>query len=93
MKDKVIYRKYKNGDIVAIFPYIIWSGSLVTCFDDCGHSGGDYNHIIKTTKPTTLEEYKYRDRLLFNYYGYDTEPIKRYNHKKYLEAYYKSKSK
>jgi hypothetical protein len=93
MKDKVIYRKYKNGDIVAVFPYMIWHGSFVTCFDGCGHGGCDYWHIIKQTKPANPEEYKYRNRLLFNYYGYDTQPIKKYNHKKFLEAYNKQKSK
>lgn len=90
MKDKVIFRKEKNGNIIAIFPYIISVGSLVTCFDG-SHGSCDYWNTIRTTKPAKEEEYKYLDRLLFNFYGYDTKVIKRYSHQAYLKAYYQSK--
>lgn len=92
-KVKVIFRKYKNGNIVAIFPYIIWSNSFSTCFDDEGHSACDYHHIIKQTKPATEDEYKYRARLLYNFYGYDLKVIKKYNHNQFLKSYYQSLKK
>lgn len=90
MKDKVIFRKEKDGNIIAIFPYIIWTGSLVTCFDG-SHGACDYWHIIKKTKPCQESEYKHLNRILHNFYGYDTKVIKRYSHKAFLTAYNKSK--
>ena len=86
MKTEVIYRKEKTGQIIAVFPYIIHNGYLMTCFTDEGHSGCDYDYILSKTKPAKEDEYKYRNRLLFNFYGYDTKPIFRINNKKYIQA-------
>lgn len=92
MKDKVIFRKDKNGEVFAIFPYIIHVGSLVTVFDG-SHCGGDYLAMIKTSKPAKPDEYKYLDKILFNFYGYNTKPIKKYHRQKSLKSYYQSQNK
>ena len=89
MKDKVIFRKFKN-EVIAVFPYIFHAGTLNVCFDGC-HTSCDYQYIMKHSKPATAEDYKYLNRILYNFYGYDTKIIKRYNHSQWLKSYYQSK--
>ena len=55
---KVIFRKFKNGEIVAIFPDESWGYGLVTSYMHVGqHSEADYNHIVSVTKLATKSEY------------------------------------
>lgn len=86
MKTKVIYRIDKQGELIAVFPYIIHCGQLMTCFTNEGHSACDYDYILNNTRLATYNEYKYRDRLLHNFYGYNTQPIKRVNKSMFIQA-------
>lgn len=56
---QVLFRKFKDGKIVAVFPYEIynWSGT-VWCYHPVGqHAQCDYNSIIASTSPATEGEY------------------------------------
>lgn len=89
MKTEVIFRKDKQGGIIAFFPYVFHRGAFNVSFCDDGHSACDVSYIREKTKPCNEDEYKYRMRLLSNYYGYDLRVIKRINHKKWCAEYYK----
>lgn len=89
MKDKVIFRQFK-GETIAVFPYIFHNGALNVCFDG-SHSSCDYHYIMQNSKPSQPEDYKYLNRILHNFFGYDTQVITRYKHSAWLKAYYSSK--
>lgn len=56
---KMNFRKFKDGDIIALMPYEQWCGIECASFMHLGqHGGADYNHVIRTTKPATESEYK-----------------------------------
>ena len=56
---RVIFRKFKDGDILALFPYLSEGGAAVESYMHVGqHSSADYNGCIRRTKPATPEEYK-----------------------------------
>ena len=58
-KTRVVFRKYKDGDILALFPELSEGGAAVESYMRIGqHSSADYNHCIRTTKPATPKEYK-----------------------------------
>jgi len=55
-KNKVIYRQYSSGEVVALFPEIPASGVGVYClsFHHVGqHGAADYDYVIRHTKPGT----------------------------------------
>ena len=57
---KVIFRKYKDGDILALFPQVPADdlGVLCSSYQHIGqHGGADYTLCISKTKPATPEEY------------------------------------
>ena len=58
---KVIFRKCNEfGEIFALFPDTgdNWSNGLIDSYASIGqHSGADYNHCIKTSKPASQKEY------------------------------------
>ena len=54
-----IFRKFKEGDIIALFPEIKWDrqGLFCSSYMHIGqHGSADYG-IIRITKPATPEEY------------------------------------
>ena len=60
MKTKVIFRKWQNGDIIALFPEDPSDvhGRYCNSYMHVGqHGGADYG-LINTTKPATPTEYK-----------------------------------
>lgn len=59
-KTDVIFRKYSNGNILALFPYDINPFNyFVGSYMHMGqHSSADYLGCIKSTKPATREEYQ-----------------------------------
>ena len=58
-KTIVIFRKFNDGEIIALFPFEEWSNGCCVSYMHIGqHSGADYNHVITTTKPATKSEYK-----------------------------------
>ena len=85
-KTAVVFRKYKEGDIIALFPYEIDSGTCIMSYQHVGqHSGADYDHMIHCTKPAKQKEYRDLYTELVGI-GYDLEIIKRQNRHKYLAA-------
>lgn len=81
-KTSVIFRKFKDGEIIALFPYEFWHDFYVSSYMHVGqHSGADYYGILKDTKLATETEYKPLFNELANI-GYDLEIIKRVSRKK-----------
>lgn len=76
---KVVFRKYKDGDIVALFPYEKYdrAGLYCFCYAHIGqHSGVDYYGCIKPTVLATPEEYADLKRELESI-GYNLQVIKK----------------
>ena len=87
----VIFRKYKNGDIIAVFPYEVETHhGYILCYEHVGqHGHGNYNVIVAKTTLATPEEYKCLLKELENL-GYKNLKVqKKRNHKKYLEEWRK----
>lgn len=58
---KVVFRKWKNGDIIALFPDEPWSQSnyMTTSYMHVGqHGAADYAGVIADTSPAQENEYK-----------------------------------
>jgi hypothetical protein len=82
-KDKnithVIFRRFKEGDIIALFPYDQWDKEGLYCgsYMHIGqHSGADYNGLIQATKPAKECEYDALKSELEGI-GYNLKVIKR----------------
>ena len=60
MQTKVIFRKYPDGQIIALFPQFTNSYRYtVTSYMHMGqHSEADYNHVVNTTKLANPNEYE-----------------------------------
>ena len=57
---RTVFRKYPDGQVIALFPDIPWSGQRgeVTSYMHLGqHGAADYCHVVATTKPATEGEY------------------------------------
>ena len=59
MQDVVVFRKFKDGEILALFPNIAWTndGQCTSYMHIGQHGGADYSHCIAITKPATANEY------------------------------------
>ena len=58
--DEVVFRRYPDGQVIALFPDIPWSGRWgeTTSYMHVGqHGAADYSHVVATTKPVTEKEY------------------------------------
>lgn len=57
---KVVFRKWKNGDIIALFPDDVnQHDGTVTSYMHIGqHSAAGYCSVIALTKPATESEYR-----------------------------------
>ena len=58
---KVVFRKWKNGDIIALFPDEPWdqNGYMVTSYMHIGqHGAADYAGVIASTQPAREDEYR-----------------------------------
>ena len=58
---KVVFRRFKAGGIIALFPYIPWNESenTITSYMHAGqHGAADYKGIISETLPATEKEYR-----------------------------------
>jgi hypothetical protein len=92
-KDKhvteVIFRKFKDGDIIAFFPYEIESpqGYVMSYMHVGQHGSADYQGLISTTKLATEEEYADLKNELENHVGYNLKVIKKINSDKWRKAY------
>lgn len=59
---EVMFRKYKDGDILAVFPYEATTRQSALygcmCYQHIGqHGSGDYHAMIDQTKPASADEY------------------------------------
>lgn len=92
-KTDVIFRKEKDGTIIAIFPHNVWDlNGNVGCYAHLGqHGGASYNWCIEKTKLAKPEEYMDLFRELTQYYGYNLRILKKRNYGKYLNEFYRIK--
>lgn len=67
---RVIFRKFSDGEIIAIFPDMPYSDHLTTCYAHNGQHGSCDRGIIDITKLATLQEFNPLHRELFQI-GYD----------------------
>lgn len=88
-KTVVIFRKWNDGQIIALFPYNIWNRADVMSYMHIGqHSGACYSGCVRETKPARPDEYKsLYDELIS--IGYNLEVQKKASHKVFLKAYYR----
>ena len=57
-KTRVVFRKWPNGDILALFPLVQDYSYFCLSYQHIGqHGGADYTGCISSTKPATSEEY------------------------------------
>lgn len=81
----VIFRKWPDGTIDALFPYEAEFNYKVQCYSRIGQHGiADYDHCIRQTKPASPDEYKSLYDELTSL-GYIVTPIKRVNKDRMLE--------
>lgn len=89
-KTVVIFRKFKDGQIIALFPYEvdIYNHNCSSYMHIGQHSGANYSHCIQITKPANKIEYK----ALFyelEQIGYNLEIKQKFNYREYCRAYNK----
>ena len=56
---RVVFRRYFDEQIIALFPDVPWSERLgeVASYMHIGqHGAADYRHVVATTKPATKKE-------------------------------------
>ncbi len=89
---EVIFRKYKDGEIIALFPYLIDNrfGSCMSYMHIGQHSGAVLS-IIDSTKLATEIEYKDLYSELTNIVGYKLKVKKKMNWNKYRIAFLERK--
>lgn len=89
---EVIFRKYKDGEIIALFPYLI-DNRFGTCqsYMHLGQHSGATLSIIDSTKLATEIEYKNLHSELINQVGYKLKVLKKMNWNKYRKAFQKNK--
>lgn len=91
-KTDVIFRKEKDGQILAVFPHEVVNGRFVMCYAHLGqHSECDYDYCLTRTKLATSGEFEDLENELTLSVGYNLNIIKRRNYDKYLKSYYKSR--
>ena len=55
-KDKVVFRKFPDGDIIALFPDEIFSDGFITSYMRIGQHSGAMKSLIDELKPATDQE-------------------------------------
>ena len=82
MKTKVIFRKFPEGDIIALFPEIPGSMNPIEClcYQHIGQHGSANTLLIYDTKPATAEEFQSLYNEISNI-GYDLQICKRISRK------------
>jgi hypothetical protein len=79
MKTKVIFRRWKQGEVIAIFPELPGTNDPGTCmsYQHTGqHGAADPSHVTSQTRPATGTDVDQLYREL-SQIGYDLETIKR----------------
>lgn len=86
MKTKVIFRKWKNGDIIALFPEEPGNHDASTCnsYEHSGqHGSAEPRYVIQATTPAKPAEYANLQRELERI-GYDLDVKKLYTNSMYV---------
>lgn len=85
-KTDVIFRECKeNGEIIAVFPYVIDSGYLVVSYSHIGqHSSCDYDWFISNCKPVMSDKYVHL-LMELEELGYNLNILLKRNYGKYLQ--------
>jgi hypothetical protein len=92
-KTDVIFRKEKDGDICAFFPYEIGdSKGNITCYSRVGqHSAACWEYFLNDTKPCKSPN-EYNNLFVeIESLGYNLNIIQRRSYKKYLSALYEAR--
>ena len=55
---KVIFRKFENGEIIALFPENKYGDTCMSYMHIGQHSNASYSMLIRATKPAIQDEYK-----------------------------------
>lgn len=56
-KIQVLFRKFDNGEIVAVFPFEVWSDFYITSYMHIGQHGPMSVGGLTQTKPARIDEY------------------------------------
>lgn len=82
----VIFRTFKEGDVIAVMPHEVSNFGFVTSYMHVGqHGDADYNQVLKETRLATKEEYADLLRELESI-GYKVRVLKKQSYKKYQQA-------
>lgn len=76
---KVIFRKYKDNDIIALFPDTLKYGTVLSYMHVGQHGDADYINIISSTHLANETEYKDLYNELINIGYTDLKVVKRVN--------------
>lgn len=75
----VIFRKYKDDEIIALFPTLQEGPGLCLSYMHHGqHGSADRELVTKQTSPATLKEYRKLAFELEEHIGYKLKPITRW---------------
>lgn len=81
MTTDVIFRRWPDGSVVALFPGESWdyAGYFCASFEHVGqHGGADYQRVIARTKPASAHEYaRLRRELEAEPYNYHLRVLQR----------------
>jgi hypothetical protein len=81
---EVIFRIFKDKQVIALFPYIIEHEYDILSYMIIGqHSKADYDYIMRQTKLAKESEYNDIKNELENEFGYNLKVISKMNKKKY----------
>jgi dimeric dUTPase (all-alpha-NTP-PPase superfamily) len=82
---RVIFRKFKEGDIIALFPDNACTQNICDCesYMHIGQHGAASVSIVNWTKPASKEEYQTLYQELISI-GYDLELASRFSYKSML---------
>lgn len=84
---EVIFRKFKDGDIIALFPYDIQSrDGLIGSYMHVGQHSAATLNLIRETKLATAQEYNALKHELMSL-GYKVKVISRVNNRKYFDEW------
>lgn len=79
---KVVFRKFRDGQIIALFPGIAWNAAGDLCsYMHIGQHGPASPLLVYDTKPATEQEYKPLFDELTQYFGYVLKVCKRITRK------------
>ena len=55
----VIFRTYADGQIIALWPYVLENATMCQSYQQVGqHAPADYTGTIRSTRPATPEQYR-----------------------------------